>query len=843
MRTLPSRVLLWAATLAVALTAVLVVMPSPTRGDRLSPDIDLGPVAGFVENLGQWPQPVAFAAAASGQWVQAGAQGVQFGRGALHIEVRPSGSAPTAPRGHSPTGGVCNFLRGADTQQHVRGARIFAAVEQPEIAPGVDLLLRRAAPGRAAVFAYDIQLAPHAQLDDIEFVVLGATTMHVDAATGELVMTVGDDEVRHSRPIAWQRDGERRLPIECDFVLRGADRYGFRAAAVDASLALCLDPDLRWATCFGGSLVDNGNAVAVAANGDVFVAGTTRSTTLPGTAGAFDPTFNGEIAIPQVVGDGYLARLAGSNGALLWCTFLGGPENDHIQAVGAVGDEPVVTGWTSSPTFPTTALAFDPIYNGTGDGVTYLGGDVFVARLAANGQTLVWSTFLGGAQLEYPTSMAIAANGEVAVSGHVHSLNFPTTPGAFSSTRLAFSDFFVTHLAANGASLIGSTYCGGTDGEEYPYAMAFAADGDLIAAGATDSSNLPVTVGSYDPTFNGGSEHFADAFVVRFSPTCSVLRWCTYLGTPSNEYARGLAMHADGSMTVTGSIDGPGLPTTPAVFGPTPFGARDGFVWRLAGNGATSVWATYVGGAADDRLERALALGGGRTAVAGLSASANMPLSRGSAFALAQGQTDGWLGIVSSDGTAIDYGSAIGAQFSDFGIDVARTANGDLVTTGTTYSGSFPVTAGGLPNVGGGDAYVVRVAGLPNGVVRHGAPSGACGSAARIYARSGPFVGEASFALTAGDVPLASPALAVIAGTTLASPLSLLGIDVWVDVAGLITTLTVPVDSYGSARLPIPIPANAGLAGAALAVQFVWLAACPNLAFNASDAVAIVVQP
>lgn len=815
---------------------------APRSPATRSAPTQLGIVRGFVENCGQWPASIAFAASADDQWLHVQPGGFTCGRGAHRVELRSRHAAALPARGIAVSAGVCNFLLGSDPREHVVGARIFAAVEQPAVAPGIDLVVRRAAPGHAAVFAYDVHMQPGAQLDALEFDVHGARSLRIDAATGDLVLDLDGEELRHSEPAAWRDVHGRREPLACSFELRGPATFGFRVAGDQGADAVCIDPDLRWGTCIGGSASDNGNGIATAQNGDVFVAGTLRSTSMPGTGSSFDPTWNGGTTVPGFVGDGYVARFRSDNGALLWCTYLGGTENDHIELVRSIGNDAVITGWTSSTDYPTTPGAFDTTHNGTGDGYTYYGGDVIVTRLAANGQSLVWSTFLGGAMLEYGIGLAVAPNGEVAVSGHVHSLNFPTTPGCYRSTRLSFSDLFVSRLSADGTALLGSTYCGGSDGEEYPYALAFAANGDLIAAGATDSSDLPVTAGTWDPTYNGGTEHFADGFVLRLNGTCSQLLWCTYLGTPANEYVRGLAVHGDGSLTLTGIIDGPGLPTTPQSLGPAPFGNDDGFAWRLSGDGTTTHWATYVGGSADDLLYRAIDLGGGRTAIAGTSSSVNVPTTRGSAFPNFSGGQNGWLVVLGSDGRTLDYGTTVGV-WGAFGTDVSRAPNGELTTTGTNFSSQFSVTAGGLPYVGGGDAYVLRVSGLPLGMQRIGAPSGVCGRGARVMARSGPFVGESAFALTAGDIPPISPTVAGIATGTLGTPTPVLGVDLWIDPAALITTLGVAVDAHGCARLPVPVPANASLVGATLAAQFLWLDACPGLSCNASDAVTITVQP
>lgn len=845
---------LLAAANALVVMLVLVAALSIGRPDRVRPrPTDLGPVMGFVENRGQWPTDVAFAASAAGEWIRIGDAGLRCGRGEVGFTMTRAGHAKGAAKGGAvtglrATGAVCHFLRGK-AADHVTDARVFTAVRLPAIAPAVDLVVRRAAAGRAAAFAYDLHLGAGAAPGDIAFRVTGADALSIDAGSGELVMRRGGHELRHSAPIASRdRDGQRE-PVACRFELRDAMTFGFAAAAaIGASEAaghgeLCIDPDLQWQTAFGGGALDQGHAIAAADNGDVFLAGTTQSTDLPTTLSSFDPSYNGSWPTPQVIGDTFVARLAAADGALLWCTYLGGSENDRMVCAGAVGGEAVVTGWTTSVDFPTTAGAFDTTHNGTGDGYLYLGGDVFVTRLAANGQSLVWSSLLGGSQLEYPTAMTISTNGSVAVSGHVHSPDFPVTPGAFANTRSGHSDLFLSNFSADGAALIGSTYYGGSDGEEYPNAMAFAANGDLILAGGTGSSDLPGTAGSFDPTYNGGNDHQADGFVARFSATTSTLHWCTYLGTAGNERLNAIALHSGGSITVLGQIDGPGLPATAGAATPNHLGGSDGFALRLSGDGTAALQASYLGGSGDDFVVRAVPLGGGRVAAIGRSDSPDLLLTPGAAGAVLAGQLDSWMMVLASDLTGIDYATVIGGPFGDRGHDIARTPAGMLAAAASFYWGSFTPTPGGLPYAGGGDALVTQLAGLAGGVDRFGAPSGACGRDARIMTRSAPVIGDADFMLTAGDAPAPFAMQCAVSFAALTTPQTVLGLDIWVDPAALLATVPVTTDGYGCARMPLPIPNDPSLAGLPLHAQFLWLDSCGGPFLGGSDAVTIVIQP
>src|SRR5688500_9504957 len=142
---------------------------------------------------------------------------------------------------------------------------------------------------------------------------------------------------------------------------------------------------------------------------------------------------------------------------LVYSTFLGGSNNDFgngiaVDASGAA----YVTGGTQSTDFPTTPLAFDTSYNGN--------GDAFVTKLDPTGSTLVYSTYLGGGNLDEALASAVAVDlaGNAYVTGRTQSSNFPTTALAADSTYNGGDDAFVTQLGPTGGALIYSTYLGGT---------------------------------------------------------------------------------------------------------------------------------------------------------------------------------------------------------------------------------------------------------------------------------------------------------------------------------------------------------------------------------------------
>ena len=139
-----------------------------------------------------------------------------------------------------------------------------------------------------------------------------------------------------------------------------------------------------YATYFGGSGWERAQSVYIDAQGALYVGGSTQSHDFPTTSGAFDRTSESGTA-----NDGYVAKFA-ADGTLLWSTYLQGSARDDVYGVRADAQgNVIVTGSSFSTDFPTTPGAYDRTLAGN--------KDVFVAKLSADGSSLLWSTFVGGA--------------------------------------------------------------------------------------------------------------------------------------------------------------------------------------------------------------------------------------------------------------------------------------------------------------------------------------------------------------------------------------------------------------------------------------------------------------
>ncbi len=828
----------------------------------------------FVENVGQWPNFVRFALLHPTQrvWVledgwlvqtfagidEQGLPGESFASASSSSGPEAPGQVSTscvrlrfagasleasveastvAPQGENPDAARFHFFQGG-AGARVSGARSFQQLRWPLVFPGIDVVLKVGEKGSE----FELFVRPGADLDRWVLECDGEAPLKIDSE-GTLRIAMPGGALTYSRPRAFESGvGAEEREIPCEFELRGSRRFGLRAPQADPGLGLRIDPGLEWSTFLGGSETDRAYGAAVhRSSGDVFVVGRTLSTNFPATPGAFDESYNGTATSPEPLGDAYVARFS-SAGQLLWATFLGGMENEHANVVAVdVDGHAFVAGWTGSPDYPVTAGAYDETFNGLGSGVNH-GGDLFVTKLTPAGDDLLYSTFIGGSDLEYVLSLELTAAGEATVSGHVHSSDFPITPGAYQTTFKPFSEGYLTRLNAAGTDLVFSTFFGGNQ-EEYGHGMAIAPNGDTIVAGPTDSPDFPTTPGAYDETFNDGTAHDAESFVTRFSADGSALVFSTYLGSPGNEAIYELALDADESVVVTGHTDSSLFPVTSGTFDTTHNGSYDIFVSRLSAAGDQLVASTFAGGASDDTALGIALDSAGQPAVGGRTASSGFPTTLGAYDKSHAGGADVFVLRLNKALARLVYSTFVGHSSYDTAQDLALDGFNGVSISGETFSSQYPTTSGAHDTTynGNGDAFVSRLDLLAQGVTRYGMWSPPCSEPIAIGARSMPSVSANDFALTCIGAPASAGGLLGIGFSAFDPPLSIAGIDLWVDI------LTFPrflfaVSSNADGYTELALRFSDSLQGLTFYTQWFWLDSCSAGGLSASNAAEIVIQ-
>jgi uncharacterized protein (TIGR03437 family) len=304
---------------------------------------------------------------------------------------------------------------------------------------------------------------------------------------------------------------------------------------------------LVYLTYLGGEGNDAAQAIALDAAGNVYVTGSTTSTTFPVTLFAFRPS----------PGRGFVAKLNADGSSLAFSTYLDGGEGTAIAVDSSAAV--YVTGTADQAEFSTTPGAFQSM--------RYLGhSDVFVLKLNRFGTNLLYSTLLGGTFDDVPSAIAVDEGGNGYVGGYTASVPayshpmasdefapFPTTPGAVYQPGDRV-DVFVTKTNSSGSALVYSTLLGGS-GFDTLKGLAIDPIGNAYFAGY-GSSDFPVTPGAFDSGYSGG-------FAAKLSPDGAKLLYSTRLGGVRLDSAGLVAIDSAGNAFITGLSVNPRFPITP----------------------------------------------------------------------------------------------------------------------------------------------------------------------------------------------------------------------------------------------------------------------------------------
>ena len=638
----------------------------------------------------------------SGSAGAASRRGASSARGAV-VRLRLLGGARN-PRveGVGRLPGVSNYLRARDRGGPHKGVPGYSRVRYRGVYPGVDLDFY----GRQGRLEYDFRVAPRADPRAIGFSVTGARGLELDRA-GNLVISTAAGRVRQLRPVVYQRIAGRRRAVAGRYVLKGGGRVGFALGSYDRRRALVIDPVLTYSTYLGGSTGRNVGVVAADASGAAYVGGETSAIDFPTTA--FDRTRGGDPS-DSFSADAFVAKLNPAGDALVYSTYLGGNETDAALgiAVDAAG-RAYLTGGTNSSDFPTTAGAFQPL-------APYLltspsSSSAFVSVLKADGSGLVYSSFLGGSTPRDPDSLAfgggesitVDASGRAYVTGFTTANNFPTkappgeTPFQASPRDTVSQDGFVAKLdpgALGSASLIYSSYLGG-DGNDTGLGIAVDAGGNAYVAGRTLSTDFP-TKNALRGTL-GGDE---DGFVAKLNATGSALAYSTYLGGTALDSAKAIALDASGHAYVTGSTESRDFPTASAfqpshAGGPAVEFINDAFVTKLAPDGQSLSYSSYLGGVGDDVGAAIAVTPSGSAYVAGSADSTQEGAVPGSfptvdPVAPFAAEGDAFVSAVKPDGSGLSFSTYLGGGGGDQVFGLALDPSGNVYVAGEAVSTDFP---------------------------------------------------------------------------------------------------------------------------------------------------------
>jgi hypothetical protein len=297
---------------------------------------------------------------------------------------------------------------------------------------------------------------------------------------------------------------------------------------------------LTYSTFFGGSEADSGQAIAVASNGWIWVAGDTQSTDFPNTGG-FQASL---IGAQNMFVAGFDPANTGA-ATKIYSIYIGGTHWDEAYGIAWAPDGTIwLAGGTYSPDIWIQGNAYQGLYGGD--------GDAYIAHInpGLGANALLYASFLGGSSIDEATSLVLDPSGNVILSGYTLSPNFPVTSSAFQTTYGGNTDAFVSVLDTVKGQLVYSTYFGGAE-PDAPMDLKEDSSGVLYLCGYTESAGLPSTSNALQAAYDGS----IDAFGLKLDPSKSGaagIDYFTYLGTDGLQVAYGVDVDSAGNMYLAG---------------------------------------------------------------------------------------------------------------------------------------------------------------------------------------------------------------------------------------------------------------------------------------------------
>ena len=333
--------------------------------------------------------------------------------------------------------------------------------------------------------------------------------------------------------------------------------------------------NILFSSYLGGSEMDIGIAVEVDYNDNIIITGDTRSPNFP-LLNPIQDELNGTIDI-------FLTKF-NSDGELLFSTFFGGSGWDTGRCIAIDSDNNIIlTGHTSSHDFNVTNNAYQPFFGGGTD-------DGFIVKFSEDGQTLLYSTFLGGSETDGGSQIIVDEDDRIILTGGTASDDFNTTNDAYQSeNKGGIRDCFLTIFDYQ--DIIYSTLLGGNQ-DDMSYGLCQDGNSNILITGYTTSENFPTSEDTYQTKFAG----VKDIFVVKLNKVDCSLNFSTLIGGEYEDVGEVILADDNGTIYISGESVSEDYPVTDAAFQSTLSDSFEAVISILDPLGKRLCFSTYNGG-------------------------------------------------------------------------------------------------------------------------------------------------------------------------------------------------------------------------------------------------------
>jgi gliding motility-associated-like protein len=705
----------------------LIVVIFPTHGQEIDHDHSL--MHAFVENAGQWPEPVLFKTKFHGgnMWVQQrkflfhlqdfsrlqelharpkdSEEIIYYNQSLVHVNF-PTANEVRQVEKSGKTKAYYNFFIGNDPSKWASEVYGYSEAILREFYNGIDLKLIE----KKEELKYEFHVQPGADPTQVFFNYGGVSSLRLNEK-GDLIVQTDLGQIIEKKPYCYQVINGKIKEINSSYVLEGMT-VRFKLGAYDPKAILVIDPILVFAT-YSGSVTDNfGMTATYGYDATAYSGGIIYGNQYPTPDPlAWDVTSNITVASTNVATtDAFISKYSANGTTMLWTTFIGG--GDNVQGTETAhslicdqNNNVYLYGVTSALDFPVqggfqTAHAggstLSVNFNGTNFG--NVGTDIFVAKFSANGQNLLGSTYIGGSGndgVNYKVTSgvynSVAAydslsinygdqfrgeimldqDGNCIVASCTRSTNFPVLD-AFQSTNAGMQDGVIFKMTPNLDNLIWSSYFGGENNDAC-YSVKVDSSYNVVFVGGTSSTNLPFTSGGLQPNYNGGK---TDGFAVKLLPNGNTVVNATYLGTSELDQAFFVEIDRNDNVFVLGQSLGGLFPVNNAPYN-NPGSSQ--FIIKLSPDLTTNLNSTVFGNGSPlinispaaflvDICGNMYVSGWGANILQGTPLS-GMPVTSDAFQATAPNGFDFYLIVIKREFTDILYGTYLGGATAQEHVD------------------------------------------------------------------------------------------------------------------------------------------------------------------------------
>jgi gliding motility-associated-like protein len=607
----------------------------------------------FIENKGQWHEQVLFQSKFDGgnMWVQqkkmvfhlqdfSGMHEVhanfkevknpkQNRQTVVHLNFIGANEVSNIEKqGETPN--YYNYFLGNDKNKWASEVRGYSEAIMYDLYDGIDLKLIE----ELEQLKYEFHVQPNVDPNAILVEYAGHENISIDK-NGNLVVATALGKIIEEKPYAYQIVNGNVREVACEFVL-DKNQVKFKLGEYNPHVKLIIDPVLIFAT-YAGSITDNfGMTATYGYDKTAFSGGTIYGNAYPTPDNsAYDVTSNFTVVNGPVYGvtDVFISHYSADGTTMLWTSFIGGGDQtqgtETVHSLICDSDNNIyLFGTTSSLDFPiqngyqSAHAGGTDLANFYQNGVYYktAGTDIYVAKISANGQNLMGSTYFGGSLndgVNYKSNMPVNAqngtyyvasqydsltsnygdqfrgeimldkNGNCMVATCTKSTDFPTL-NAFQPANAGKQDGVIFKLSSDLSTLQWSSYFGGSENDAC-YSVKIDSSDNVLFAGGTCSSDLSNMTSGWQPTYNGGS---TDGFVMKLSPDGLNITNGSYIGTPNYDQAYFVEIDRANNVYLLGQSLGGAFPIFNAGF-VNPNSSQ--FVMKLDSNLAVLINSTQFG--------------------------------------------------------------------------------------------------------------------------------------------------------------------------------------------------------------------------------------------------------